>query len=227
MAAEKTEISLRFVTALEVGSVVGSVFLTLWLIIPIGPPFRWMWAIPGLLALGLIIYSHRVRGESPRQLGLSTENFGRAMKLLALPTLAATLILAGIGWSSGMYGGGFRFGLLLLPLWGLVQQMILQGFLYRRLRYLTTGDESSPGRVNLAVLLTALVFSLAHAPNPALMTLTFLGGLIWSWVYERAPNLPALALSHGLMSALVITSLPPWMLHSMSVGYKHFLYQKF
>jgi len=46
-------------------------------------------------------------------------------------------------------------------------------------------------------------------------------------VYERAPNLFALGLSHGLMSDLAMSSLPPWLLHSMSVGYKHFIYQKF
>lgn len=220
---------MRLVTALEVASVIGSVFLTLWLIIPMQPPYRWMWAVPGVLALWLIVNSHRVRGESLRQLGLGTENFGRAVKLLALPTLAALILFVGTGWLSGTYRDrpGFRYALLLLPIWGLVQQLILQGIIYRRVRYLAAGSEGDSGHINLAIILTALLFSLAHAPNPALMLLTFLGGLIWSWVYERAPNLPALALSHGLMSGLVLTSLPPWVLHSMSVGYKHFLYQKF
>lgn len=59
------------------------------------------------------------------------------------------------------------------------------------------------------------------------MTLTFVGGLIWSSVYERAPNLFAIALSHAAISLMLMTSLPPWLLPSMSVGYKHFLYQKF
>ncbi len=59
------------------------------------------------------------------------------------------------------------------------------------------------------------------------MILTFAGGLIWSWVYERAPNLFAIALSHAVISLMLMTALPPWLLPSMSVGYKHFLYQKF
>ncbi len=231
MREDKAEISLRMVTALEVGSVLSSVFLTLWLIIPMQPPFRWMWGIPGALALALIVNSHRVRGESLRQLGLSLESFGRAMKLLVLPTVVALILFVTIGWMTGRYrdGSNFRATLILLPIWGLVQQLILQGFIYRRLRYLLTGSEEpvDARRINAAIVLTALLFSLAHAPNPALMIFTLLGGLIWSWVYERAPSLPALALSHGLMSGLVITSLPPWILHSMSVGYKHFLYQKF
>ncbi len=227
----KGEVSMRTVAAHEVGSVISSVFLTLWLIIPLQPPFKWMWGIPGVLALALIVNSHRVRGESLRQLGLSMDDFGRALKLLVLPTLIAIILFVSIGLMTETYQHrqDFSLTLILLPIWGLVQQLILQGFIYRRVRYLLVGDGESGNRsrVNLAIVLTALLFSLAHAPNPALMVLTLAGGLIWSWVYERAPNLPALALSHGLMSGLVITSLPPWILHSMSVGYKHFLYQKF
>jgi len=225
--------SMRMVTALEIISVVLSVVITVWAIIPMQPPYRWMWAIPGLLAIVLIVNSQIVRGETLRDLGLSMRYFTKAVKLLILPTIMAAVLFVSIGLMTKSYQqySSFRPAMILLPVWGLFQQYILQAFIYRRVRYLVAGgmvpEADGSLRVNLAVLATAAIFSLAHAPNPALMGFTFLGGLVWSWIYERAPNLPALALSHGFMSVLVMTALPHWVMDSMSIGYKHFLYQKF
>ena len=72
-----------------------------------------------------------------------------------------------------------------------------------------SGFCSSPTK-RAAIFAAAAIFGLAHAPNLSLMILTFAGGLIWSWVYERAPNLPAIAISHAAVSLCVMTSLPPW-----------------
>jgi len=66
-----------------------------------------------------------------------------------------------------------------------------------------------------------------HLPNLTLALLVLIAAIVWAWVYERAPNLWALGLSHGLLSLVLMHSLPLRFLHSMSVGYKHFLYQKF
>jgi membrane protease YdiL (CAAX protease family) len=105
--------------------------------------------------------------------------------------------------------------LVTLPLWGLVQQYVLQGFIYRRVREVA-------GRGLPAVVVTASLFGIVHLPNLTLSVLALAGGLVWTWVYERAPNLFALGISHGLMSLLVITNLPVWMLPSLAVGYKYF-----
>ena len=76
----------------------------------------------------------------------------------------------------------------------------------------------------LTIFLTATLFALVHAPNLELMALALVGGMIWSWVYERAPNLFALGFSHTLMSAIVMLSLPA---HSMRIGYEYFIYRGF
>jgi membrane protease YdiL (CAAX protease family) len=111
----------------------------------------------------------------------------------------------------------------IVPVWALIQQYVLQGFVYRRLRSMLPEQ----GKTRLAIVGAAAIFALAHAPNLTLMILTFAGAILWSWVYQRAPNLFALALSHAAISLMLMMSLPPWLLESMSVGYKHFLYQKF
>ena len=90
---------------------------------------------------------------------------------------------------------------LWLPLWGLMQQYVLQGFINRR-------AQMALGRGWPSVLLVAFVFALLHLPNPWLAFATFAGGLVWAYVYQRAPNLLALALSHALMSMLLACRSP-------------------
>ena len=226
-------VSLRLVTGLEVASVMLSVLIVTWAIIPLQAQNRWLIAIPGLLAVALMAYSHRLRGETLRSLGFSLNHFGRALKLVAGPTILGMTVFAMIGYLNNSFHRGSKLWLtiLLLPFWGLFQQYILQGFIYRRVRFLLVDENAASGerkkRITFAMIATAVIFAGVHLPNPALTLLTLIGGLVWSWVYERAPNLIALAFSHAAMSVMLMTSLPPWMLESMSVGYKHFMYQPF
>jgi membrane protease YdiL (CAAX protease family) len=227
------QISLRAVTGLEVASVIVSVLITVWVVIPLLPSPRWVAYVPGGLALALIINSNRVRGERLKDLGFTTRHFFSALRLLILPTLLACSVFVAIGWSANSFHRNTHFWstMLFLPFWGIFQQYILQGFIYRRVRFMLVDDhaplDQQKQQINLAIVASSAIFAFVHLPNPALTILTLVGGLFWSWIYERAPNLIALGLSHALMSLMLITSLPPWLLESMSIGYKHFLYQKF
>jgi membrane protease YdiL (CAAX protease family) len=226
-------LSLRAVAVLEIASVLGSVLITAWAIAPLQLRERWLEAAPGLLALALMVNSHRWHGETPQMLGFTTRYFWRAARLLIAPMVVCAALLVGGGYAGGTLNFNERFWLSLavLPFWGLTQQYILQAFIYRRLKLALLDpratESGSTLRTRLAIVLAASLFALVHLPNWPLMALTLAGGLVWTWVYERAPNLFALGLSHGLMSAVTMSSLPAWLLHSMSVGYKHFIYQKF
>jgi membrane protease YdiL (CAAX protease family) len=224
----------RVVCGLEVASVVSSVLLTTWGVVPLLPRQRWVMAIPLLLAVGLMVNSHLQRGEGWAQIGLTPTHFWPAVRLLVIPTLVATTLFTMIGIWNGVINRSDKLAaaLVLLPLSGIVQQYLLQGFIYRRIREALTGrsleeDTLNKARVPLAAFLAAACFAMIHAPNILLTVLTFTGGLIWSLIYERAPNILALGISHGLMSLLAVSTLPAGMIHSLSVGYKHLLYQKF
>lgn len=231
--SEFAPVSLRTIGGLEVASVLASVFLTTWVMIPLQLKPRWLVAVPGLFALALILNSQRIRSERLGDFGLSGRNFGKAMRLVALPTLAAAGVIATLGYATNSFHRTSHFwtNVLFLPVWAVTQQYVLQAFIYRRIRRLLVAESATLNeqhrQVRWAIWATAALFSLAHLPNLMLMVLTLLGGLMWSWVYERAPNLLALGLSHATLSFLLMTSAPDWMLPSLSVGYKHFLYQKF
>lgn len=213
-------LSWQAINLAEVISVVLSILLVEWALAPFAVS-SWLLGGPPLLAFALMLYSHRCRGETVQTLGLGGRYFDRALLLLAGPTLLAIAALMFVSYVTHSLHLPDRFWarLSLLPVWALLQQYAMLGFTYRRLRQFL--------HANQAIIITAGLFALVHAPNYSLMILTFFGGLIWSFVYERAPNLFASAISHLLLSATVLVAVPEWILPSMTVGYRYLLYHNF
>ncbi|HEX8458936.1 MAG TPA: CPBP family intramembrane glutamic endopeptidase [Pyrinomonadaceae bacterium] len=213
----------RALAAWEIVSIASSILVAEWAVLALGNR-KTLILVPVACAFALMLYSHRLRGETLRELGWRTDNFLRAARLLLLPMLAGTLVLVLVGWL--WFGGSFRVGkqragwaISGFPVWGLVwgllQQYALQSFINRRAQVVF-------GRGAKSILLVAAVFALLHLPNPWLTGATFLGGLIWAAVYQRAPNLYALALSHAFLTWALVSTFPPEALHSLRVGYKFF-----
>ena len=213
-------VSWQAINLAELTSVVLSILLVEWALAPFAVS-PWLLGVPPLLAFLLMLYSHQCRGETAQTLGFGGRYFERTLLLLAGPTLLAIAALIFISYLTHLLHLPDRFWarLSLLPGWALLQQYTMLGFAYRRLRQCLHANHS--------ITITALLFALLHAPNYPLMILTFLGGLIWSFVYERAPNLFASAISHTLLSATVLVTIPEWILPSMTVGYRCLLYQNF
>ena len=185
--------------------------------------YLWVWqrTFPGELfvciglVVGLAVWSHWRRGETPRDLGFRLDNLvPAAIKVFSFvgPLIVAILLV-------GMWLGSFRVlardeflaRLTILPLFGLAQQYLLLGFYLRRYQEALPGDR-------LPVLATALTFSLLHLPNSFLVGATFLAGLGSCWLYARARNLWVLGLAHGLLSLAVSVSISKSLASGMKVG---------
>ena len=75
-----------------------------------------------------------------------------------------------------------------------------------------------------ALLLAATSFALLHTPNAMLMQLTFAGGLIWVWNWQRHRALLANIVAHAASGLLLAATLPIDWLRSAEVGARYFLF---
>lgn len=177
-----------------------------------------VFAMPILFIVAVGVVSHTRRGETAHDLGFRTDNLLTAMRILALP-MAAVFILAPVfGWFAGtlMIEPDRIVPRLLrlsvwLPVWGFLQQYALQAIVNRRAQIVW-------GEGVCSILFVAALFAVLHLPNPWLSVATFAGGVVWAYTYQRAPNLYALALSHWLMTLVLIFSLLGSTARGMKVG---------
>ena len=221
---EDTVISDRTLAGWEIVSVVSSIIIAEWMLASAAGFSKLVVAIPVLFAFAVVISSHRVRRETLRDIGFRFDNFLRAMGLLLVPMLVVLGLCLILAWQLGAPINFFRWHpnrylltqLVLGFAWGLVQQYVLQGFLNRRAMLLF-----GPGW--LSILVVGTIFGLLHLPNPWVTTITLVGGLIWTTVYQRAPNLFALALSHSVMTWFLVSTLPQSFLRHLRVGFGYFM----
>jgi len=179
-----------------------------------------LWTMPGrlefawiVLASAVILLSMLAGDPSFRQLGV------------AAPTLTAIgwTVLAGIACAAtiplfSMTMGYYSAPAHVLPfrqacqyaVWALVQQFILQSFFFSKLEAILGGRR--------AVVLTAMLFGVAHIPSPILTLCSFLGGLLFCEMFRRYRTIFPLGLVHAVLGLVIAASFSDAVLRHMRVG---------
>jgi hypothetical protein len=163
-----------------------------------------------------LIVSIALHRDTPKTLGWRADNLWPATRQ-GLTIYAALVFGTGmLGLLSGAYErlqlhaaepwrffGYFAFCLL--------QQVALNSYLTNRLLYALESPRAT-------ALLAGAIFAALHWPNPVLVPLTFIGGVVMSWLFSRERNIIPLTIGQAILGTLVWWVLPAAWHHGMRVG---------
>jgi membrane protease YdiL (CAAX protease family) len=173
------------------------------------------------ITLAVLILITVRRRESAAVLGLQRAGFLPSLWVVGVAVLLAA---SAVFMAQRIHTLHSHFGRVALDfhfsgyiLWAFVQQFLLQDFFLLRLLRLTSNR-------SLAVVLAALLFSVAHIPNPILVALTFLWGTIACALFLRYRNLYTLGIAHAILGVCVAITVPNHIQRHMRVGlgYLHY-----
>lgn len=182
------------------------------------PLQHWLYYI----ALGWFIVSIILSFEGWKAMGCSLAGFWRSSWVVGVALLIAAVATFFASTLHTLHhpGGPTNWvkAFAGYTLWALTQQLLLQGyFLARLLRILPNA--------NFAASITAIVFALAHLPNPILTPLTLIWGLTACLVFVRSRNVYPLAIAHAIFGVCVAVTIPASLLHNMRVGLGYINYR--
>ncbi|HEY4379878.1 MAG TPA: CPBP family intramembrane glutamic endopeptidase [Acidobacteriaceae bacterium] len=156
-----------------------------------------------------------------KAMGWQVANLPRSLWLIgvALFASAAAMMVANRMHTLHLPGGPLLFveRYAGYALGACVQQVLLLNFFLPRLLRLTPRPET-------AAVAAALMFSLAHLPNPILTVITFFWGLIACLFFQRYRNLYTLAIAHTILGITVAVIVPGPVIHNMRVGLGYLTY---
>lgn len=143
--------------------------------------------------------------------GFRKDNFSTCLKILLPWFLISCLVCIGIGfWKGSLIISWHIIPILLLyPLWGVIQHLLMIALIAGNLKDQTRF--SLPD--SFIILFTAILFAIVHFPHYLLVGGTFLLALVYGFVYLKEKNLWVLGIIHGWLGAIffyTILNRDPW-----------------
>ena len=196
----------------EIGLVYGLILLAVW------TPKGSVNAV-AILAAAFFTVALSFRRYSANALGLAHPVRGALTVLsLGFVLLVGVVIVAGLATRFGApqpfpWKTAWQYAI-----WSLIQQFILQSFIFLRLESLIGSRR--------AILVSSALFAIAHIPSPVLTPLTFLGALFFCEMFRRFRNIVPLGLVHAALGLTIASGFPDRVLHHMRVGIGYFTYHR-
>jgi membrane protease YdiL (CAAX protease family) len=194
---------------LEIASAYGVILAVIWA--PTRAQHILFW-----IAFGWIILITVLRNESFSTIGLGATGLLQSLWIpvaaLALSGIAV-LVAAKAGTLHPLFGRKVPLVLRIggYTLWAFLQEYILQAYVLLRLLRLLPNRKT-------AIALAAVLFAVAHLPNPLLTVLTLLWGCISCMLYLRYRSLYALSIAHAILGLSIAITVPDSIHRHMRVG---------
>ena len=172
----------------------------------------------GPIALLVPLVLVLLRRPTLNELGVGLRGFVSSLWILPAAVVlmvAAVLLAREIGTFHPLYNADLAhvYGYVL---WTMYQQFLLQDYFMPRLTRLLSSD--------VAIVVAAVLFAIAHLPNLSLVVATVVWGAASCWLFRRYRNLYMLGLAQGLLGLCFAICVPDAMHHHMRVGLGYFHY---
>jgi membrane protease YdiL (CAAX protease family) len=187
-------------------SILAVVLTFTWVLAP-GAPL-WGTATAVIIVLGLSV-AHAIRtGEW----GAKRRAFLPALARCTAFTVAGSLAIYAAGRQFGTWHtrGDLWMDLAALIPWALGQQFTLQTVFLREAQSAVSG--------RAGIWTAAAMFAALHLPNPFLTMMTGIGALVWCWIYDRYPNVLPMALSHAVLTLVILHAFDDALTGRLRVG---------
>ena len=161
--------------------------------------------------------------EGRKATGLQAANFLRSFWVVgASLAIAVVAVMVGTRLHTLRFTGGpvqIIKAYWVYALFSGAQQFLMQCFFLARLvRLLTTARQ--------AVFAATGLFALAHVPNPFLIVVTVLWGLVACFTFLRYRNLWTVAIAHAILGITIAITIPGPIDHNMRVGLGYLKYHR-
>jgi hypothetical protein len=205
----------RLIAALELGAGYGLIVWTIW---TPRPEQTWLW----WASVAWIVASSWWSFPGWAAMGFRRGGFVSSLWVVAAAgVFCAAAVTAAIRMHTLHVPHGIAHWVLTFggyTVWSFVQQYLLQGYFLFRLLHLLPRRE-------WAAVAAAGIFALAHVPNPILVPVTLLWGVVACFVFLRCRNLYPLMVAHAILGITVAITMPGPVIHNMRVGIGYFTYR--
>lgn len=142
-----------------------------------------------------LLYRTRTSRGFLARAGFTTEGLGPSFRDASLVAAGSMALMAGIGAAQGTlkFDPDMLQLLVLYPVWGLLQQFLVQGLVARNLSKVTGWI----GSAHFVIPVSAVLFGSVHLPSWKLAAGTFALGAVFTSIYLKHRNLWPLGLYHG------------------------------
>lgn len=216
LAAAEISVSSRARNIFEIVAAYGLILAVIWTPGPLQRVLYWA-------AIATVLVTTLLRRENLNALGLGIRGFASSLWIAGLAAVLAAVTVWGASLMQTLHP---LFGQepLLAHAWGyfvwaLMQQFLLQAYFLPRFLRLTSSRW-------LAVAAVALLFAVAHIPNPILTIAAFAWGGCSSLLFLRYRNLYTLGIAHGILGICFAVTVPDHFHHHMRVGLGYLRYHQ-
>jgi len=192
------------------------------ILVAIWTPLPWQ-RVVDWTALVWVLFATVRSFDGWKTMGLGISGSLRSLWMVGVALLLATAAIVLAGTFHRLPLAGFLPMLVrrywTYALWAILQQFLLLDFILLRLLRLLPGKRT-------AVVTAAVLFAVAHLPNPVLTPLT----LLWGWIacvfFLRYRNLYTLAAVHIVFGISIAITVPGPVDHTMRVGLGYLTYRR-